>query len=79
MANVGLPATAAHIHQAPAGIRGGISVFLSPPGAWETAAGCATDQDSELLQEILLRPEDFYVKVHTAEYPAGAVRAQLER
>ena len=31
VSNVGLPATAAHIHQAPAGIRGGFSGFLSHP------------------------------------------------
>ena len=79
VSNVGLPATAAHIHHAPVGIRGGISVFLSPPGASGTATGCATDQDGELLREILVRPEDFYVNVHTTEYPAGAVRAQLEQ
>ena len=79
VSNVALPATASHIHHAPAGIRGGIVVFLSPPGASGTANGCATDQDREVLQEILVRPEDFYVNVHTSEYPAGAVRAQLER
>lgn len=79
VSGVALPATAAHIHRAPEGIRGGISVSLSPPGLSGTVAGCATVQDAGLLQEILVQPEEFYVNVHTAEYPAGAVRAQLGR
>jgi hypothetical protein len=29
-------------------------------------------------QEILANPEDFYVNVHNAEHPSGAVRGQLE-
>lgn len=28
--------------------------------------------------EILMNPEQFYINVHNAEYPAGAVRGQLE-
>lgn len=79
-ANVALPATAAHIHRAPAGVRGGIVVPISPaPDAAGRAVGCAFDQDPALLQEILRNPEEFYVNVHTSEYPAGAVRGQLGR
>ena len=79
-ANVALPATAAHIHQAPAGVRGGIVVPISPaPDATGQAVGCAFNQDRGLLQEILVNPEEFYVNVHTTEYPAGAVRGQLGR
>lgn len=29
-------------------------------------------------QEILANPDDFYVNVHNAEHPSGAVRGQLE-
>ena len=39
--NIVLPATAAHIHRAPAGVRGGIVVFLSPPQTNGRARGCA--------------------------------------
>lgn len=74
-----LPATASHIHQASESIRGPIVVGLSAPDATGTAAGCRTGLDPDLLREILVNPEGFYVNVHTREYPAGAVRGQLDR
>jgi hypothetical protein len=33
--------------------------------------------DRELLKAIASDPEDYYVNVHNADYPAGAVRGQL--
>jgi hypothetical protein len=79
VANILLPATAAHIHKAPAGVRGGIAVALTPPNASGRIAGCKEDQNREVLQEILVHPSAFYVNVHTSDYPAGAVRGQLGR
>lgn len=76
---IALPATASHIHKAAAGVRGAIVVPLSAPNETGAAAGCASDIDRELLQEILTSPASFYVNVHTSEFPAGAVRGQLSR
>jgi hypothetical protein len=72
-----LPATAAHIHKAAPGVRGGIVLALSPPDGTGTALGCASGLGYELLREILKNPDVFYVNVHTADFPAGAVRGQL--
>jgi hypothetical protein len=40
--------------------------------------GCV-DVDRDLLNAIRKRPEQYYVNVHTREFPEGAVRGQLER
>jgi hypothetical protein len=77
--DVTLPATAAHIHRAPDGVRGGIVVPLSPPDQTGQATGCASDISRDLLLEILRSPESFYVNVHTSDYPPGAIRGQLAR
>ncbi len=70
------PATFAHIHEAAAGVNGDVVVTLSPPTNG-TSAGCVDGLDPTLAAEILLNPSDYYVNVHNAEYPGGAVRAQL--
>lgn len=71
------PATAAHVHEAPVGEPGPVTVGLAPPTGG-TSNGCVTIDREEAL-EIIRNPEDYYVNVHNAEYPAGALRAQLGR
>jgi hypothetical protein len=69
-------ATAAHIHAAPAGFNGGIVVPLSPPTTG-TSSGCALGVNPTLIQAIIDHPELYYVNVHNAQFPGGAVRGQL--
>jgi hypothetical protein len=76
--NILLPATASHIHQAPAGFAGPIVLGLSAPGPDGSSSGCAEDVDRDLIVEILSDPSAFYVNVHTTEHPPGAIRAQLD-
>jgi hypothetical protein len=68
-------ATAAHIHRGASGVAGPVVVPLTPP-ADGTSDGCA-DADRDLIREILQTPEQFYVNVHNAEFPEGAIRGQL--
>jgi hypothetical protein len=71
------PATAAHIHEAEAGSNGPVVVTLSAPTDG-TSAGCVDTGDEDLAADIALRESSqYYVNVHNAEYPGGAVRAQL--
>jgi hypothetical protein len=69
--------TAAHIHRGAAGSAGPPVVTLSAPTAG-TSNGCATAA-ADLVAAIRQTPEAFYVNVHNAEHPAGAVRGQLGR
>lgn len=79
VSDVALPATASHIHHAAEGIRGDIVIVLSPPDAAGVAVGCRSGVDPALLRDILQHPDAYYVNVHTTEFPAGAVRSQLDR
>ena len=76
VAAITLPATAAHIHVAPAGVVGPVVVGLSAPGADGTSSGCIT-ASAELIKDIKKNPANYYVNVHNVDYPAGAVRGQL--
>ena len=71
------PATAAHIHRGGPGEAGPAVVTLQPPTHGESGA-CA-EAEAELAREIAAAPERFYVNVHNAPFPAGAVRGQLGR
>jgi len=70
------PATAAHIHVAPAGVPGPVVVPLSPPTSG-TSSGCRENVNPALIQAIIDFPELYYVNVHNASFPGGAVRGQL--
>lgn len=71
-----LPAAAAHIHDAPAGVPGPVFVGLSAPGSKGYSSGCATVSQDK-LKAIIVDPAHYYVNVHNVDYPAGALRGQL--
>lgn len=69
------PATAAHIHRGVAGVSGPPVVTLEAPTDGDSD-GCVS-VGGALADEIEANPSGFYVNVHNAEYPGGAVRGQL--
>jgi hypothetical protein len=76
---VDLPIVAAHIHIGTADTFGAPVVFLLPAGTSDEDgefSDCTTVERS-LAFALLLTPEDYYVNVHTALFPAGAARGQL--
>jgi CHRD domain len=74
--NLGGAAVAMHIHRGAAGAAGPVVVPMATPGADGKAAGCAAVARS-LVGQILASPASFYLNVHTAAFPAGAIRGQL--
>lgn len=65
--------TAAHIHRGVAGKEGPVVV---PLGAAYRAKGC-TKAPPKTLAAIEAHPNDYYVNVHDARFPNGAIRGQL--
>ncbi|MEN3972056.1 CHRD domain-containing protein [Sphingomicrobium sp. XHP0235] len=66
--------TAAHIHQGVKGATGGPVLELkAEDGMW---TGCS--EGTEALQNgIEAMPSNYYVQIHSAQYPNGAIRGQL--
>jgi hypothetical protein len=72
------PATAAHIHRGTADVAGPVVVDFTGlliPGL-SVATGCVM-ANPMLVAEIAANPSGFYVNVHNADFPNGAVRGQL--
>jgi hypothetical protein len=80
---IGAP-TASHIHEGGAGAAGPVVVpFFQPgtnaaslPDTLSAVAGCV-DVDAGLARRIAANPRAWYVNIHTADFPAGAIRGQL--
>lgn len=72
---------AAHIHKAKAGVNGDIVLTLQIPTSGDpgTISECLQDQEEDLVEDFVEHPKRYYVNVHTATFPDGAVRGQLQR
>jgi hypothetical protein len=69
------PATAAHIHKAPAGQNGPIVRELMAPSDG-SSEGCVRLSRTK-IRMIQNNPAGYYVNVHNRPFPNGAVRGQL--
>ena len=79
VANLGSPITASHIHEKAAGQQtGGVVIGFTPTFSFVNGKLTGTFPiDSALAARMLQNPSNFYVNVHTQEFPNGAVRGDL--
>lgn len=70
--------TQSHIHTGAEGASGGVLIPLDVDGFDGTTEGCTSDVAAADIQMVLDNPAGFYVNLHTTDFPAGAIRGQLE-
>jgi CHRD domain-containing protein len=68
---------AAHIHKGAAGANGPPVVMLDAP-ATGSSKGCASP-GADVAKALIADPAGYYVNVHTAAAPGGAIRGQLSK
>ena len=70
--------SAAHIHKGSAGKVGNVVIPLSTPSSGDPGAvSDCVDVPAAVRRDVLRRPATYYVNVHNADFPGGAVRGQL--
>ncbi|MDQ3765926.1 MAG: CHRD domain-containing protein [Actinomycetota bacterium] len=75
---------AAHIHEAPRDEAGDVVVELFTaseplPGSFTAVKGCVGGVARGEIRDIKEHPGRYYVNIHNARYPDGAIRGQLHR
>lgn len=68
---------AAHIHEGGEGVAGPVVVTLLDGAAKGSSLEDCTDVKDGLIADIRDSPAEYYVNIHNADFPAGAIRGQL--
>ena len=67
--------TMAHIHAGAVGVAGPPVVVLLASAPSETCMSV----DKDVAAKLIANPADYYVNVHTSQFPKGAIRGQLAK
>ncbi len=68
---------AAHIHEGGKDVAGPVVVTLLDGAAEGSSLEDCTDAEEGLIADIRDNPANYYVNIHNADFPAGAIRGQL--
>lgn len=71
------PATMAHLHVGAAGVAGDALFQIEVPT--QGASTTCRDIPEDLTKALMKTPGNYYVNVHTADFPKGAIRGQLKK
>jgi hypothetical protein len=74
--DIALPSSGAHIHRGAIDGSGAVIVPFKSPDAQGAASGCASATRS-VVNALLRNGTEYYVNVHTTDFPNGALRGQL--
>ena len=69
--------TATHIHHGSSGTYGPMLWEINSGYKGDTIRGTASDIPPGVIALIARDPAEYYVKLHTPEFPGGAIRGQL--
>ena len=72
-------ATAAHIHAGGPGEAGDVVLTLDTPDGDDDDSEDCQDIDRGLAQMLIQNTANYYVNVHNAAFPQGAIRGQLSK
>ena len=72
-------ATAAHIHVGGPSVAGDVVLTLDTPDGDDDDSEDCQDIDRGLAQALIQNTSDYYVNVHNAAFPNGAIRGQLSK
>lgn len=68
--------TMAHVHTGAAGTNGGPVITIDVTGK---GSDMCIAVEPEKLKPIVANPAGYYVNIHTADFPGGAIRGQLTK
>ena len=73
------PPTRGHIHKAASTTTGPIVVTFFEANNVDLEGCSTTALSRDLLKNIIQNPQEYYVNIHNAQFPAGALRGQMSK